>query len=216
VTLIDSNTFNGSIATEATVMSYTANTVDRMVVVRVELGSPTGPIAGNGLYTINILINDKILVPISTFNVPNGISQAVSVSKNLTLAATESLVVTVLGQAGDTTNVDVITSIYDATPVSPTDLTGNGAVLVNHDYPTNDAMTLLDGASQPIVGACIYIYTATDYTAGDLGPTFIVGKSVTTTGGKWLRPISLDPGDYYAYMFKQGVMSPTAISFTVV
>jgi hypothetical protein len=157
VTLIDSNTFNGSIATEATVMSYTANTVDRMVVVRVELGSPTGPIAGNGLYTINILINDKILVPISTFNVPNGISQAVSVSKNLTLAATESLVVTVLGQAGDTTNVDVITSIYDATPVSPTDLTGNGAVLVNHDYPTNDAMTLLDGASQPIVGACIYI-----------------------------------------------------------
>lgn len=212
--LIESDTFAGSVVSNTEVFSYAGSASLRSVIVRVELGTSLKPIAGSGIYVIRALINDKLVVPITSMSVPSGITQAVSVSKELPLAPTETLKVQVLGQAGDG-DVVIITNLYDVTPIAVADVVGNGSVLVNHDYPTDDNMTLLDGAGMPIVGACIYIYTAADYTANNLGPTYIVGKSTTTTGGKWNRPIALNPGSYYAYYFKQGAMTPTAVAFVV-
>jgi hypothetical protein len=211
--LLATNTIsNASFVTAQEVISFSQESPRTLiVVVRLELGNETVGIAGNGTYTISVFINNKIVVPINSFNIPAGVTNAYSVSREIVLESEDLLTIKVTGQAGDT-NTGATASIYDVTPAVNTDF---GAVLVDHDYPTDGAMTLLDGANAPIVGACIYIYLASDYSAHNTAPEFIVGKSVTIEGGVWKQPVALNAGDYVAYFFKQGTMNPTTISFTV-
>ena len=211
--LLATNTISSvSLVTAQEVISFTQDAPRPMiVVVRVELGSDVSGIAGNGVYTISVLINGKAVVPVNSFTVPSGITNAFAVSREIVLEQDDLLSIRVTGQAGDT-NTGASASIYDVTPAVEL---GDGVILVDHDYPATDDMTLKDGANNPIVGACIYIYLASDYAAHNTAPEFIVGKSITIEGGVWKQPVALNPGDYTALFYKQGNMSPTTINFTV-
>lgn len=213
--LLASNTATGSLVTPLQVISYTqATPFILMVNLRVSIGTQTFPIVGNGTYVISAYINGVLLSPTSSFNVPSGTTKTVAISRDIVLEENDVLTVSVTGQAGDT-GAGVVTRIYDVTPVTVGESSGSGQTLVDHDYPTANAMTLIGGDGAPIVGACIYIYLASDFNAGNLAPEFIVARSVTIEGGIWKNAVALNNGDYVAYFFKQSIMSPTSISFTV-
>lgn len=213
--LLASNTATGSLVTPLQVISYTQSTpFILMVNLRVSIGTQTFPIVGNGTYVISAYINGVLLSPTSSFNVPSGTTQTVAISRDIVLEENDVLTVSVTGQAGDT-GAGVVTRIYDVTPVTVGESSGSGQTLVDHDYPTANAMTLIGGDGAPIVGACIYIYLASDFNAGNLAPEFIVARSATIEGGIWRNAVALNNGDYVAYFFKQSIMSPTSIAFTV-
>ena len=212
--LISTTTTTGSIVTPLLVLNYNGPSATSLVLLRLKLGSGANLIAGNGVYTVGVLINDVQVMPVSSFTVPNGVTSCYPISREAVLLANDTLKVNVTGQAGDT-NVTVIAELFDVTPLNAAMFSGTGTVLVNHNYPTTDNMTLLDGAGMPIVGACIYIYLAADFVAGRLAPEYIVARSLTTEGGVWANPVALNPGSYYAYFFKQGSMTPTNVAFTV-
>lgn len=213
--LLTTNSVTGSIVTPLTAITYTQSSpMNLLAMLRVAMGSTGNPIAGSGTYTISVYVNSILMVPVSAFNVPAGATKAFSISREIVLAEDDVLTVTVQGQGSDS-SVALTVDVYDVTPVTVGESTGTGQTLVDHNYPTANNMTLLDGAGEPIVGACIYIYLDADFTDGNLAPEFIVAKSTTIEGGIWKQPVALNDGAYVAYFFKQGVMSPTSLSFTV-
>lgn len=207
---IATNTFNGDISTLTTVFTSAGLVSDMQILFRVTLTN----IAGNGVYGIRLIVDGKLVVPVTNLNVPNGSTAVTAYSRESIVKAGETFSVQVTGQGGDTSCL-VTTTVYDITPVSQSQLTGTGAILVDHNYPGPDDMLVLDGNGAGIVGACIYIYTQADFDAGNMGPEHIVAQSSTTTHGAWALPVALDVGDYVAWIFKQGVTAPASIEFTV-
>lgn len=213
--LLASNTTTGSLVTPLQIISYTHDAPWAFLVqLRVIIGVPSFLIVGGGVYTITVTVNGNLVVPVSSFTIPSGITSSISLSREIILNTDDVLVVSVQGQAGDT-SAGATVAIYDVTPATIGETSGTGQVLVNHDYPAANDMTLLDGAGTPIVGACIYIYTEDDFSNNRLTPEYIVARSLTVEGGFWKQPVALNAGSYVAYFFKQGVMSPTSIPFSV-
>lgn len=171
-------------------------------------------VVGGGVYTLRIYLDGTLMAPVSTFSVPSGVVNFLALSREFVMTVGQEVTIEVQGQPGDTA-VTVTTSLYDVTPVASSQITGGGATPVDHDFPNAGDMLVLLGDGTPVIGACIYIYTQADYTAGNTEPQYVVGQSVTTTGGEWKYPVSLDPGSYVAYVFKQGVMSATTLNFVV-
>lgn len=207
---IATTTYTGDIASKTEIFSHAGFTGLMQVILRLELQG----IAGNGTYRLYFSTAAGLLVPITTVAIGSGVTDAIMMSREIVLQAGEGFSIEVHGQAGDT-NVVVVVRVYDVTPVSNAQIVGAGSVVVNHDYPTEDAMLIVDGADAPIAGACIYIYTKADYEAGRTGPEFIVARSITTTTGEWEQPVNLNAGDYYAYIFKHGATVPQEFEFTV-
>mgnify|MGYP000488103372 CR=1 FL=1 len=207
---VATGTFTGSIVSLAEVFAHAGLTNLSQVVIRVDLVN----IAGNGTYAFRVNIGGLALMPLTNFNVPSGTTSLVVYSKEVVLQPNEAFDIYVMGQAGDTA-AEVTVRVFDVTPISFSQLSGTGATLVNHNYPNAGDMLVLDGNNAPIAGACIYIYTKADYDDGLTGPEKIVGQTTTTTDGEWAFPVALDAGDYYAYIFKQGVTAPMAVPFVV-
>lgn len=210
--LLDSNTSNPlNISSQTEAYSYLSTVAETLLVqVRLRISS----IVGNGTYTAKAYIGGTLIAPVSAFNVPSGETSFFVMSKEIILKTGEELTVELQGQVADTAAI-VVAELYDITPVSETQVSGSGATAVDHNFPNDDDMTIKLSDGTPVVGACIYIYTTADYDGGNREPQFIVGQSLTTTGGLWQRPVMLDPGDYTAVVFKQGVMPPFTAEFTV-
>lgn len=207
---IATNTFNGDISSLTTVFTNAGVANASQLLFRVNLAN----IVGNGVYGLRLLVNGNLVVPITNLSVPSGATAVTAYSREIIVQANEAFSVQVSGQGGDTSCL-VTTTVYDITPVSQSQLTGSGAVLVDHNYPGPDDMLVLDGDGAGIVGACIYIYTKADFDAGEMGPERIVAQSSTTTNGEWALPVALDAGQYVAWIFKQGVTAPASLEFTV-
>ena len=205
-----------NISTEVEVLSYANNGQAREVLARVQLGTSGQPITGNGSYTIRIYINGVLNIPDSPISIPSGVTKAIANSRIVVVDADEIVSVRVLGLGGDTA-VTVTTILRDATAITPSEVTGDGDVEVDHNYGGADALSYKTSGNVAIVGADIRIFTAADYTAGNRANQYIVARSNTTAGGRWSRPVLLAPGNYTLLYYKQGPngYGPDTINVTV-
>lgn len=205
-----------NIATEAEVLNFVNSGQAREVVARVKLGTAGQPIAGNGPYTIRIYIDGVRAVPESPVSVPAGVTQAIAVSRPVMVDEDEVISVRVLGAAGDTA-VTLTAILRDATAVTQTDLTGEGATQVDHNYGGADNLAYKTAGNVGIVGADIRVYTTDDYDAGNTANENVVARTTTTTGGRWSRPVMLESGEYTLVYYKQspGGYGPDTTTITV-
>jgi hypothetical protein len=212
MTLIDTATA-GPIDASSLVEAYAftqTSAAPALVLAQVRLSG----VVGGGVYTLRIALDGILFTPVSTFSVPSGVINFIALSREFIMTTGQEVTIEVMGQPGDTA-ITAIVSLYDVTPVAATQVGGGGSTPVDHNFPNTGDMLILLSDDTPVIGACIYIYTQADYTAGNTEPQYVIGQSVTTNGGAWKYPISLDAGSYVAYVFKQGVMSATTLNFVV-
>jgi hypothetical protein len=110
----------------------------------------------------------------------------------------------------DEWSYDPVDTVTDALPTH-----GDGCVLVNHDYPTNENMTYITTDCCAVEGATITIFTKTDWDNGDRTAEYVVATSITTTAGRWAYAVRLDPGDYIVQFVLDGRYGPDIIPLTV-
>lgn len=185
------------------------------VVARVDLGLPGGEIAGAGAYTVAFRIDDMLVSPTNQLTIPAGQTDAILVTRPVPLLPDDTLTVTVTGRPGDTA-VNTRTSLRDMTAVKQSDVTGVGAVAVDHNYGGADALTVVAAGGARVDNASVRAYRQADYAAGRRTPEYVVGQTYTAQDGRWSSPIMLDPGTYTLLIFKQGVIQSKAVSVTVV
>ena len=118
------------------------------------------------------------------------------------------------------TNVDLIKTdttdiIADIAALGGNVFTGQGAVMVNHNYGGSNALQVIDENSAPLDGAKILIYLKSDYDAGLRTASYVKGFSQTLVTGLWEWNIHLDPATYYAIVSKDGYEQIVPKEFTV-
>lgn len=215
--LARSTKLNLNLTTEIEVLSYTysgANPIE--VFARVDLGLGTALLSGvGGSYLLNIYINGVPVEPASAVTVPAGKTQSIMTSRQIALNSGDAVSIRVMGLSGDT-NVSTLASLRDATPIAVTDIEGAGARSVDHNYGGPDALAASSPAGARLSGVHVVAYLASDYAAGNQGPQFQRGSSITDINGRWQHPIMLDPGSYTLLFYLQGVYQPQTVSLTVV
>jgi hypothetical protein len=203
------------ISSEADVLSYAHTGPDVVeVIARVDLGSQARPIAGGGSYVLTFYIGDVPIMPVSSVDVDSDSGRAVVVSRPVPLNVDDEITIAVTGLAGDTA-VDVTTTLRDGTPAKVTDLTGVGAVPVDHDYGGTDELAVRTATGAGVDGANVWAYRTEDYDAGRRGREFVVAAATTDAAGRWERPMLLDPGEYTLLVFKQGAINAKTHPLTV-
>jgi hypothetical protein len=80
----------------------------------------------------------------------------------------------------------------DAAWVTGDSPSGDGDILVNHNYGGTDNLIVEDDGT-PVDGATILAYDATLYTAGIYT---VVASARTGSDGRWIAPMMLDAGTY--------------------
>lgn len=100
-------------------------------------------------------------------------------------------------------------------PVLP--ITGCGAVIVDQDYLGLDSLIYAPTAGCPIVGADVYVFTATDFDAAGpaINRNLAVGKTTTRVNGRWSQSLRVDPGNYVLLFEKIGEYGPDTFTLTV-
>jgi len=86
-------------------------------------------------------------------------------------------------------------------------------VMVNHNYPTIDALLVVNEAGDPIEGAEIRIFRYTAFEAGEID----TWEALTTTDedGKWEDPIALDDGEtWVVHIQKLSEYGPVHVEIT--
>lgn len=201
--------------TGAIVLTYThSDTSPRYACCRVFFGDADDPIVGNGQYELQITINDVRLAPDSLVQVPNGAVQALAQSRDILLAEDDVLVVTLLGVTGDD-DVSTLAQLVDVTPLTESDVFGEGTVAVDHDYGGTDALRVTDPGGAGIQDVAITAYLASDYDAGFRSSAYVRGRSTTNVHGRWRQPISLDPESYKLVVSKPSEFATSVTSLTV-
>ncbi len=85
--------------------------------------------------------------------------------------------------------------------------------VVNHDYPLEDEMTVVDEQANPVEGVDIRIFDHTAFFAGDVDTW--IASTITDADGKWVDPIVLDDGQSYVVHFqKESVAGPDHVEIT--
>lgn len=86
-------------------------------------------------------------------------------------------------------------------------------VMVNHNYPLTDSMTVLNEEGDPIEGAEIRIFKYTSFEAGDVDTW--EAMTVSDVEGKWVDPIALDDGQtYVVHIQKLSEYGPVHLEIT--
>lgn len=199
---------NLDISTEIPVMTFTYSGTDQKeVLARVDLGDNVKPIAGNGDYTCRFYVNDALISPSTSTAVAAGITRTIVVSRALPIESGDEVVITVMGQAGDTA-INVVTTLRDATPIVVSAVLGAGEIMVDHNYGGADALTYKTPGNVGIDNAFIRIYLTTDYDIGHTTSAYIVATTHTDVNGRWTHPVMLDPEAYTLVYYKQGQYGP--------
>jgi hypothetical protein len=85
--------------------------------------------------------------------------------------------------------------------------------VVDHDYPLEGEMIVLDEAANPVEDVTIRIFDHTAFFAGDVDTW--IGATLTDVDGKWVDPIVLDDGQSYVVHFqKLSVGGPNHVEIT--
>ena len=84
---------------------------------------------------------------------------------------------------------------------------GSGSVIIDQDYGGIDNYQILRiGTGAPIEGTNLYMFTQTDWNAGNRDLRSVHdggncrGQSTTGSDGRWLTPIALDPDTYIMFV----------------
>lgn len=195
-------------------LEYTYDgTANCTVVCRVELGSDTRPVAGGGTYTASVFLNDRRLVPDSSVVVAADTVILIQ-SRELLLTPGDHLIVVVTGRPADTA-VDAVTTLLDVTPLTRSDVYGEGSTAVDHDYGGTDRLTYVGPDGRGIDNATIQAFLRSDWNAGRRGSGYVRAQTSTTPRGRWFRPMLLDPGTYILLYFRQGMFGPDTTTITV-
>ncbi len=75
------------------------------------------------------------------------------------------------------------------------------SVLVDHNYPHDGDMTVLNISAEPISGVTIRIFDHTAFFAGDLDTW--EAETVTDMDGNWLDPVYLDEARTWVVHFQK-------------
>lgn len=87
------------------------------------------------------------------------------------------------------------------------------AVMVNHNYPDDDDLRVLDEAGDPVEGVVITIFTLANYSAGIVDTW--VAQTDTDVNGRWNEPIDLDAASTYVVHFEKiSEYGPTTVEIT--
>src|SRR5207244_3072198 len=146
-------------------------------------------IAGNGTYAVKFYINDVLIVPVSdTIVVPVGQTRAIMISRVIPLRANDVVSIKTVGLLTDI-SINTVVSLRDETPILKAELFGDGLIPVDHNYDgiNNLAYQTVNGSG--VVGATVLVYKTSDYLIGNFSPTYIVGRTITGSGGIWVNPI---------------------------
>jgi len=85
--------------------------------------------------------------------------------------------------------------------------------IVNHDYPLDNEMLVVNEINEPIEGAEIRIYDHTAFFAGVLDTW--VASTTTDIEGKWVDPIVLEDGRSWVVHFqKESMYGPDHVEIT--
>lgn len=202
------------ISSAAVVMEYTyAGTSPKMAVIRVELGDATKPIQGGQNYYVSAKIDDVPVTPTSPVLVLMGQTQAILMTRAIVLEPDDVLTVEVQGTAGDIA-INAISVVMDMTPLRASDVSGDGSIVVDHDYGETDALRVTSGGAG-IDNVTIKAYRLADWTAGSRSSTFVVATAMTKADGRWNGPMSLDAGDYVLVFSKQGAFRAKTVEITI-
>ena len=185
------------------------------VLPRVELGDSSKPIHGQGnVYDVTTKINGAIITPLSKLKVPAGQTEAVLMGRDVVVAIGDVVELLVTGASQDT-DINVIASLFYATPAQIEDFIGTGAVVVDHNHGGTDTLTVLNGSSVAIDNVSIRAYLKADWDAGKRGDQHVVATARTNAVGQWRDPMMLDTGTYSLLFFKQGAYEPKSVEITV-
>lgn len=212
--LAENAVLSGNISDLLLILSYTNNTGrDVAVLSKVEIGSVSTPLVGDGMYEIQVLIADSEILPRSTVRVLSQPYVTVQ-SRHLSLQIDQVLEVYVKGRPGDTA-VRVESVLVDVTPVLVSDLSGTGMVPVDHDYGGADALRIVDPDGAGVQDATITAYLAADYNAGNRTVNYVRGRTTTSVSGRWRSPLALDIGSYVLIVAKPSDFQTVAHALTV-
>lgn len=198
---------DADISAELTALTYAyPGEHPKEVVARVDFGDQSKPLSGiGGLYVLRLFIDDVEVVPTTTINLAAGKTRAILISRAIPIEQDDVIVLKVQGLSGDT-DVDLIATLRDVTPVHLDDVAGAGSVGVDHDYGGVDNLIVAATAGQRINNATIQAFRDADYRSGRRSPEFVIATTTTDINGRWRQPFMLDPGLYQLLVFKQGVI----------
>jgi len=90
----------------------------------------------------------------------------------------------------------------------------DGSVSVDQDYGGAGNLTYtLNG--NPVSGASIRAYLASDYNASRRGADYVVASATQKADGDWSNPLLLDPGQYKLLFYLRDVAGPDTFDLTV-
>jgi hypothetical protein len=94
-------------------------------------------------------------------------------------------------------------------------VSGNGTVVVDHDYGGDDALAVQTQTGEGVRQATIWAFTKADFDAGHRDASRVKGQTLTDDSGRWATPMLLEPGFYVLMIFKQGEIPVTDVALTV-
>jgi len=203
VELYRSPLFAVNVAGGYDVLVYTYNGLLPIeVMARCDLGSLARPLcAEGGTYQIKFLINSVEVLPTTKLPVDIGVAQFDVSSKTIPLYPGDTVTVNVTGLVDDD-QVDVLTTLRDATAVKLSQIAGIGPIAVDHNYGGTDALTYETPQGAGIDGATIDVYRKADYDSGNTGNVYVLGRATTVDGGRWAYPVMLSPDTYTLIYYK--------------
>jgi hypothetical protein len=207
--------YNLDISSESELFTYTYDGEEtREVLIRINLGDASKPIAGAGTYTLRPSINGVPVSPVASVTVAAGVTKTVLISRIIPLEDGDELKLQITGRPADT-SVNAVVSIRDMTALRADELTGAGDVPVDHNYGGANALAYRTSAGRGVDGATILVYTRSDYDAGNRSADKVVARGQTTTDGKWAGPLMLNAGSYTLVFYKTGLFGPDRVDLTV-
>ena len=85
--------------------------------------------------------------------------------------------------------------------------------VVDHNYPLDNSMLIVDETNTPVEGAQIRIFDHVAFQAGELDPW--VAETTSDVDGKWVDPVVLDDGrTWVVHVQKPSVAGPEHIEIT--
>lgn len=185
------------------------------VVARIDLGTEDRPLAGGGgPYQANMYLNTVGVAPVGDVMVAPGRTRAIVVSKPVAVRPGDVIALRVVGRPDDV-DVDTFATLRDVTPAKLSELVGDGAVQVDHNYGGADNLAYQESGGRGIVGADIRVFLKSDYDAGRRANGYVVARTGTTTGGRWAAPLMLDHGAYVLVCYAAGRFGPDTAEITV-
>lgn len=197
-----------------TILTYTySGRAPRSVICRAELGSASKPIHG-GTYIVRAYIDYRCVAPNSTVVVEAGVTKAMIQSREMLLIEGDVLSVKLTGDAADAA-VDVTARLIDISPLTRDEVYGSGGILVDHNYGGSDNLTYRRPDGQGIDYATVQAFLKSDWAAGRRSTSYVKAQTNTTTRGRWVQPMLLDPDTYILLYFRQGSYGPDTKTVTV-